>query len=77
MDPPHVTKANKMKEYHLSMSQKKPINTITRDVSHEKMPKKKIKKAKNNRSKSPGDKTDNDKEMPYNGTGTINIGLGE
>ena len=42
-----VTKANKMKEYHLSMSHKKPIKTINRDISREKMPKKKIKKGNN------------------------------
>lgn len=73
---PSMAKANKlMKEYHLSMSQKKPMNTIVRDVSREKMPKKKIKKAR--KSNSPQDRDDAEKDMPYSGTGTINIGIGE
>ena len=60
-----------MKEYHLSMSQKKPIKQIDRNVSREKMPKTKIKRAAK-KSNSPND----DKEMPYRETGPINIGLG-
>ena len=51
------------------------MKTIDRDVSRDRMPKKKIKKGKNNKSNSP--KGQDEKEMPYSGNGTINLELGE
>ena len=58
------------------MSQKKPMKTMNRDMSKEKMPKKRIKKGRQNQSNSPNGNSNEEQSMPYNGTGTINIGGG-
>ena len=77
LQAPTVTKNGKMKEYHLSLSQKKPIRTIDRDVSKDKLPKKKTKKGKN-KSNSPKERDEKSRDdMPYNGEGPINLEIGD
>ena len=54
------------------------MRTIDRDISREKMPKKKLKKGKNKSNSPKENKADEeDKDMPYSGKGPINLELGD